>query len=99
MDVAALFVRSDSIYKSLPGVDCFDIERDALTFPGGKPVVCHPPCRAWGVLRKFAKPRPGEKALAPWAVNQVRDLGRCVGASEREQFVAALQLTRAHRRV
>ena len=75
MDVAALFVREDSTYKNMPGVDCYDIERDALTFPGGRPVVCHPPCRSWGRLRYFAKPRCGEKELAPWAVSQVQQWG------------------------
>ena len=73
--VAALFVRADSIYKALPGVDCWDIERDARKWPGGAPVVAHPPCRAWGQLRKLANPRPDEKALAVFAVEQVRKFG------------------------
>ena len=38
-------------------------------------MVAHPPCRAWGRLRHFAKPRPDEKALALWAVEQVRQFG------------------------
>lgn len=73
--VAALFVRADSIYKTMPGVDAWDIERDARKWPGGCPVVAHPPCRAWGRLRQFAKPRPDEKDLAPWAVEKVRRWG------------------------
>ena len=73
--VAALFVRTDSIYKKLPGVDCWDIERDARKWPGGCPVVVHPPCRAWGQLRHFAKPRPDERELAFFAVEQVRKFG------------------------
>jgi hypothetical protein len=73
--VAALFVRADSVYKTTPGVDCYDIERDARTFAGGMPVVAHPPCRAWARLRAFAKPRPDEKDLARWAVAQVRTWG------------------------
>lgn len=73
--VAALFVRADSIYKQMPGVDAWDIERDARKWPGGCPVVAHPPCRAWGRLRQFAKPRHDEKDLAPWAVAQVRQWG------------------------
>lgn len=73
--VAALFVRSDSIYKTLPGVDCFDIDRDARTFQGGMPVVAHPPCRAWGKLFYFAKPRPDEKNLGRLAVALVRECG------------------------
>jgi len=75
MQVAALFVRADSVYKTMPGVDAWDIERDARKWPGGCPVVVHPPCRTWGRLRQFAKPRDDEKALGPWAVDQVREFG------------------------
>lgn len=73
--VAVLFARADSAYKTIAGCDVYDIERDARTFPGGIPVVAHPPCRAWGRLRQFSKPRPDEKALGPWAVEQVRREG------------------------
>lgn len=73
--VAVLFARSDSVYKTLPGLDVYDIERDARTWSGGCPVVAHPPCRAWGSLRHFAKPRPDEKDLAYFAVNAVRTHG------------------------
>lgn len=72
--VAALYVRGDSVYKSL-GVDCWDIDRDARRYGGPGPVVAHPPCRAWGRLRSFAKPRRDEKALALRAVWQVRRFG------------------------
>jgi hypothetical protein len=73
--VAALFVRADSVYKTLPGVDCYDIERDARTWPGGAPVVAHPPCRAWGALRHVARPRADESDLAKFAVAMVRRWG------------------------
>lgn len=73
--VAILFARPDSVYKTLPGCDVWDAERDALNWPGGPSLVAHPPCRAWGRLRMFAKPRPGEKELALWAVDQVRQWG------------------------
>ena len=73
--VAALFVRADSCYKQMEGVDCWDIERDARMWPGGCPVVAHPPCRAWGRLAHMANPRPDEKDLARWAVAQVRQWG------------------------
>lgn len=73
--VAALFVLRDSIYKSLSGVECFDVDRDARSFAGGMPVVAHPPCGAWCALKAFSKATPDEKALAPWAVDQVRRWG------------------------
>lgn len=73
--VAVLFARSDSVYKTLPGTDVYDAERDALTWHGGCPVVAHPPCRGWGAFAMFAKPREGEKDLARWAVRQIREWG------------------------
>ncbi len=73
--VSVLFARSDSNYKTLPGCDVWDIDRDARCWPGGSPVVAHPPCRAWGRLRQFAKPRPDEKQLAILAVSHVRQFG------------------------
>ena len=73
--VAVLFARSDSIYKSMPECDVWDIERDARKWPGGAPVVAHPPCRAWGALRRFAKPRKNERLLATIALRQVRQYG------------------------
>lgn len=73
--ITVLFARADSIYKALPGCDVYDADRDATTWPGGTTVIAHPPCRAWGRLRTFARPEPGEKELALWAVEQVRKWG------------------------
>src|SRR5574337_681161 len=75
MTVAVLFARADSIYKALPDCDVWDAERDARRWPGGCPVVAHPPCRAWGRLRTFARPRPDEMNLARLAVALVREFG------------------------
>ncbi|SOE49081.1 hypothetical protein [Orrella dioscoreae] len=75
--VAVLFARQDSIYKTLPDCDVYDIDRDARTFPGGMPVVAHPPCRLWAKLRQFAKAADpvAERQLAVDAVGHVRQLG------------------------
>lgn len=73
--IAVLFARADSIYKTMPECDVYDIDRDARTWPGGCPIVAHPPCRAWGQLSFFAKPREDEKALAPWVIGQIRKYG------------------------
>lgn len=92
--VAVLFARSDSVYKTLPGCDVYDIERDARTWPGGAPVVAHPPCRAWGRLRAFAKPRHDEKDLARWAVAQVRRWGGVLEHPESSTLWADQRLPR-----
>lgn len=75
--VAALFVRTDSVYKTLPGVDAWDAERDARKWSGGCPVVAHPPCRLWAKLRQFAKSTDpvSERALAVQAVQAVQAWG------------------------
>lgn len=73
--VAVLFARTDSIYKTLSDVDVWDAPRDARTWSGGSSVVAHPPCRGWGRLAHMAKPRFDERALAVYAVDQVRRFG------------------------
>jgi hypothetical protein len=75
MMVAALFCHAKSIYKTLPNVDVWDRERDAKLWPGGEPIVAHPPCGQWGSYAHFAKVDPQQKALAIWAVERVREWG------------------------
>lgn len=76
--VAVLFARADSVYKTLPGVDVWDAERNALAWPGGSPLVAHPPCRLWASLRTKAKAPPEEKDFARFAMAKVREFGGCV---------------------
>ena len=73
--VAVLFAREDSTYKTLPQCEVYDMARDARTYDGPWPVVAHPPCRSWGRLRAFAKPRADERNLARLAVALARELG------------------------
>jgi len=73
-DVTVLFTQHNSIYEKLQA-DCWDIVRDARNYRGENPVVAHPPCRAWGQLSHMAKPRPDEKELAFFAIEQVRRVG------------------------
>ena len=67
----ALFCRTDSAYKKRAAWDVYDIDRDATKYNGNLPVVCHPPCRAWGRLSHMASPREGEKELAYHALDEV----------------------------
>lgn len=73
--IPVLFAMPDSVYKSMPAADVYDEARDARTYPGGRPIVAHPPCRAWSRLRMQSKHPPTEPALALWAVEQVRTFG------------------------
>ncbi len=72
---AILFAHTDSVYKTFAHLDVYDYVRDARTYAGALPVIAHPPCRGWGRLRRFASPRPGEKDLALFAVDLVRQNG------------------------
>lgn len=74
--VAALCVASNSIYKTMPGVDAYDKARDVRAFPGGMPVVAHPPCRAWSAYTSHqAKPEPGEAELGLLCADWLREWG------------------------
>jgi hypothetical protein len=60
--IAALFVRRESIYKTMPGVDAWDEDRDARKYDGPYPVVAHPPCGRWcKPLAKVNQTRYGHK--------------------------------------
>jgi hypothetical protein len=72
---AVLYARKNSIYKSLPGVDVFDAQRDAMTFQGDLPIIAHPPCRLWGRLRTFSKAHISEKYTALHAVLAIQQNG------------------------
>lgn len=79
--VAALCVSGRSIYRHRPGVLAYGEREDARTFPGGIPVVAHPPCRTWSkYLRHQARPADlaSEQELGVWCVNQVIRHGGCL---------------------
>ena len=48
--IAALFVERGGAYWNLPGVDPWDLERDARLYAGPWSVVAHPPCARWSTL-------------------------------------------------
>lgn len=73
--VPVLFAHRKSIYKTIQDCDVWDIDRDARNYSGDLPLIAHPPCRAWGGLRQFSKPRPDEKDLAVFAVGIIQKNG------------------------
>jgi hypothetical protein len=46
--IAALYVETDGGYFGLPGIDPWDVGRDARQYAGSRPIVAHPPCQRWG---------------------------------------------------
>lgn len=46
--VAALYVQTGGVYFDQPGVDPWDVARDARLYDGPHPIVAHPPCQRWG---------------------------------------------------
>jgi hypothetical protein len=70
-----LFARSDSHYKNYPNLEVFDADRNALSCKDETASIYHPPCRAWGQLKHFAKPRPGERKLAIWSLLRINKFG------------------------
>lgn len=59
MNVAALFVHTGGHYFGLPGVDPWDVHRDARRYAGPYPVVAHPPCGRWCQLAPMNQRRYG----------------------------------------
>lgn len=48
--VAVLWVQERSVYEGMKGVELWGRERDARTYDGPWPVICHPPCGPWSKL-------------------------------------------------
>jgi hypothetical protein len=71
--VAALYVDRSGPYFSRPGVDAWDVARDAKGYAGPYPVVAHPPCGPWGAYRWACRLQDPE--LARIAVRQVQQFG------------------------
>ena len=65
--VSALFVQPGGCYWDVPGVDPWDIARDARTYRGRAPVVAHPPCQLWGAMAAVNWARWGGEHNRPGA--------------------------------
>lgn len=77
--MAALFVQRESIWKTLPGVECWDACRDAMSYRGNLPVMAHPMCRLWSRLKHLSTAPETEREQARFAIATVR---RCGGVVE-----------------
>jgi len=77
----------------MEGVEIYDRNRDARTFPGGMPVIAHPPCRSWSAYCAHqAKPEPGEKELGLWCCEQLRTWGGVLEHPAHSRLFAAADL-------
>lgn len=66
MKIVILCANDNSNYFKLndPGLDIYTQERDAWTYNGNDPVICHAPCQQWSKLKAFARFNMSEKMLA-----------------------------------
>jgi hypothetical protein len=93
--VDALFIDLDGPYPALVGREhCWGETRDALTYTGAGPVVCHPPCQRWGSYAFLNFSRWGGEHNLPgndggtfkFALDSVR---KCDGVLEHPAFTRA----------
>lgn len=63
--VAALYIDPRGPYPSMPGVECWDEQRDARNYAGPHPVVAHPPCQLWTNLARVNFKRYGGERNRP----------------------------------
>lgn len=70
--VSALYVDPKGPYPALVE-DWWDAERNAKLYAGPNPVVAHPPCGPWGIMRHLCSLQDPE--CGPRAVEQVREWG------------------------
>lgn len=73
--ISVLCANPDSVYKTLPGLDVWDKERNAYNFTGKNPVITHAPCQQWSRMRNFSKPDQAEKELAWFCLRKVLENG------------------------
>lgn len=88
--VAALCVGKNSPYHSMPNIDCYDRSRNAYSFPGGCPIIAHPPCRGWSAfLAHQAKCEPGELELGLYCCSLLRLHGGILEQPAHSRLMAA----------
>ena len=74
-EISVLCVHPKSNYYLVPGLDCWDAERDAYNFIGTNKVITHAPCAQWSKLKAFATVNPYEKNLANFCLDKVLENG------------------------
>jgi hypothetical protein len=87
--VAVLYVDPRGPY---PGMvrHWYDAERDAKKYEGPWPVVAHPPCGPWSVMRHLSRETTAD--CAPLALNAVREFGGVLEHPKGSTFFRAYSL-------
>jgi len=62
--ISVLCVMPKSNYYQIPGLDLWDVSRDAYFYFGSNPVITHAPCQQWSRMKGFANYNKDEKELA-----------------------------------
>lgn len=75
IEISVLCVMQKSNYYLIPGLDLWDIDRDAYNFTGTNPVIVHPPCAQWSKMKWYAKDDPRQKELAFFCLEKVKQNG------------------------
>jgi hypothetical protein len=88
--VAALYIDPRGPYPKMPGVECWDVTRDARNYAGPWPVVAHPPCGPWGQCRPLCTKQ--DRALGLIAVGQVRRWGGVLEHPRHSTLLRAAEL-------
>lgn len=73
--VSVLYTDPRGVYHSMPGVDAWDITRDARAYDGPGPCVAHPPCGPWTSTYLRQQYKGADRDCAIRAVEQVRAFG------------------------
>jgi hypothetical protein len=61
--ISALYVEADGVYTNAPGIDPWDISRDARSYAGPNRVIAHPPCQRWGKFWHGSTRKPHQYKL------------------------------------
>jgi hypothetical protein len=92
--IAALFVETNGVYFNVPGVDPWDVHRDARRYDGTQPVVAHPPCQLWVNFAALNYKRYGGEHNRPGNdggcfASALASVRRCGGVLEHPAFSRA----------
>lgn len=90
--ISALFVETNGCYFEIPGVDPWDVQRDARLYRGMQPVVAHPPCQRWGKYWHGAPNKPHQYQLGSdegCFSSALKSVRRCGGVLEHPAYTKA----------